>query len=377
MTIVPHGPGHRNRAPGTVDGVSAAHLGPSPLLSARGAVAHDEHGLVAWHYGDPLAEQRGARLFDGWGFGAVAVQGPDRLSWLDLLASQDFSSCTEGWLGQALWLSPQGRVEHWAAASVGGIAIGSAFSTDGTAVDAAHDSAASTESGSGVMLRTVSADSAAALADFLLSRRFRSNVTVTDMTAELGFLGARGSEGGVDWRPVPRDGFGAAATALIAEGHRPSGTWARDALEISARQPAFGIDSDGRTVPNEIPAWMRDAVAMDKGCYCGQETVARIANVGAPPRRLVLLNLDGSADRLPAIGADLCTADGKVVGRVGRSAQHWEDGPVALALVKRTVAPGVPLHADGVDALIDPDDVVPAGPKQVFSRGAFLDLRRR
>ena len=83
-----------------------------------------------------------------------------------------------------------------------------------------------------------------------------------------------------------------------------------------------------------------------------------------------------SGDVLPNIGDSVTLADGAIVGRVGTVAQHWEDGPIALALVKRTVAPGVPLVAGGVDALIDPEDVVPPGPKRVYDRKQFINLRR-
>lgn len=335
----------------------AAEFGPSPLLSRPGAVAAPQSS-VAWHYGDPLREQRVAGraagiLIDGWARGTVRVGGGDRLEWLNSLASQNFLALRAGDQTQALWLSPRGHVEHVARVHV------------------LEDA---------VQLGTATARDAAALAEFLLSRRFRSAVDVEDVSGDVAPL-IVAAPGGTTTTLVPRAHFGARAAELIAGGAVPAGSWAQDALRVVARTPRFGVDNDDRTLPHEMPEWLRSAVSLTKGCYCGQETVARIENIGAPPRRLVLLNLDGSGDNQPKPGAAITLAGsgdgaGKTVGRLGTVAQHWEDGPIALALVKRTVAPGVPLVADGVDALIDPADVVPAGPKVVYDRKQFIDLRR-
>jgi folate-binding protein YgfZ len=333
--------------------VSLVALEPSPLLARPGAVASPTQPELAWHYGDPLGEQRaaerGAVVQDGWARGTVIVSGADRLTWLDALASQDFTALAVGDSSSALWLSPRGHIEHMATVRI----------------DADE-----------VELRTESVAAAASLTQFLLSRRFRAVVEVRDASADVAALDVVDS-GGASTMTVSRGEFGARASALVATGHVPVGTWARDALAVAARRPRFGADNDDRTLPHEMPRWLADAVALGKGCYCGQETVARIENIGAPPRRLVLLNLDGSGDVLPTTGEDVSLAGGgAVVGRVGTVAQHWEDGPIALALVKRSVAPGVPLVAGAVDALIDPADVVPAGPKRVYSRRQFIDLRR-
>lgn len=315
-----------------------------------------DESTVAWHYGDPLREQRmaerpGGMLIDGWDRGTVRVAGNDRMAWLESLASQEFLSRSAGDETQALWLSARGHVEHVARVQV-------------------LDNA--------VRLDTETIGQAAALTEFLLSRRFRSQVEIEDVSEEVAPLLLAGGPSGGSTVLVPRNVFGAKAAELIAGGAVPAGTWAQDALRIAARTPKFGVDNDDRTLPHEMPAWLANAVSLTKGCYCGQETVSRIENIGAPPRRLVLLNLDGSGDNLPKPGEPITLADGeKVVGRLGTVAQHWEDGPIALALVKRTVAPGVPLVAGDVDALIDPDDVVPAGPKVVYDRSQFIDLKRR
>jgi folate-binding protein YgfZ len=151
---------------------------------------------------------------------------------------------------------------------------------------------------------------------------------------------------------VPRDEVG----ALVAAG-TPVGTWAYEARRIDIGIPRIGVDTDDRTIPNELGV-PSAAVALDKGCYRGQETVARVHNLGRPPRRLVRLHLDGSLSELPAVGADLLS-DGKVVGRVGGSSRHHELGPIALALVKRGVPIDAPLTADGIAAsqepLVDPE----------------------
>jgi hypothetical protein len=143
--------------------------------------------------------------------------------------------------------------------------------------------------------------------------------------------------------------------------------WAFEALRIAARVPRLGLDTDHRTIPHEV-GWIETAVHLNKGCYRGQETVARVHNLGHPPRRLVFLHLDGSADRLPAHG-DPVELDGPgtggsesgrtVVGFTGSAARHYELGPIGLALVKRNVPVEAPLLAGGVAAaqeiIVPPD----------------------
>ena len=87
---------------------------------------------------------------------------------------------------------------------------------------------------------------------------------------------------------------------------------------------------------------MRSAVHLAKGCYRGQETVAKVHNLGHPPRRLVLLHLDGSAGVLPGAGSVVLNGE-KEVGTVTSSARHHELGPIGLAVVKRTLDPQAPL----------------------------------
>ncbi len=141
------------------------------------------------------------------------------------------------------------------------------------------------------------------------------------------------------------------------DGSARAGTWAYEARRIAAGVPRIGQDSDHRTIPNEL-GLLGPAVHLEKGCYRGQETVARVHTLGRPPRRLVRLHLDGSADALPAVGAAL-ELDGRAVGFVGGSARHYELGPIALGLIKRNVDPGATLLVDGIAAgqeiLVDPE----------------------
>ena len=87
-------------------------------------------------------------------------------------------------------------------------------------------------------------------------------------------------------------------------GLRLAGTWAWEALRVEAWRPRLGREVDERAIPHELD-WLRTGVHLDKGCYRGQETVARVFNLGRPPRRLVLLHLDGSEH--PNRGTGCCT----------------------------------------------------------------------
>jgi folate-binding protein YgfZ len=123
---------------------------------------------------------------------------------------------------------------------------------------------------------------------------------------------------------------------------------AYEALRIAARRPRLGLDTDHRTLPHEV-GWIETAVHLNKGCYRGQETVARVHNLGHPPRRLVFLHLDGSEDRLPEHG-DPVQLEDTTVGFVGSAARHYELGPIGLALIKRTTPVDGTLQAGGLPA---------------------------
>ena len=297
----------------------------SPLLDHPGAVESDPPDAgVAAHYGSIAAEQR--RLEAGEGFvdlshrDVVRISGPDRLTWLHALTTQHLEHLPPGEPTEVLLLSPQGRIEH----SFSGVDDGEAF--------LAH-----TEPGA-----------ASALIDFLERMRFMSRVEIEPVT-DLVVIGTAG----LTWSLHPRESMPTMPDGLGA----PVGIWAWEALRIAAGVCRVGVDTDERTIPNEAGLLGR-AVHLEKGCYRGQETVARVHTLGRPPRRLVLLHLDGSVDHLPAHGSDL-TLDGARVGFVGSSARHHELGPVALAMVKRNTDPAATLLADGVAAaqelVVDPE----------------------
>jgi folate-binding protein YgfZ len=307
---------------------------PSPLLELSGAVAGNAiDAAVAAHYGSFVGEQRTLEAGDGFvdlsHREVVRVSGPDRLTWLHSLTSQFLEGLQPRTATAALILSPQGHVEH----AMYGVDDGEAFT--------AH----------------VEPGQATALVEWLDRMRFMMRVEVEDVTEQLA----------VCWRPSARvDGAPYSGYELVpraelsayAQAAGPAcGMWAFEALRIARGEPRLGLDTDHRTIPNEA-GWIGSAVHLDKGCYRGQETVARVHTLGKPPRRLTMLHLDGSADRLPARGSELVLAS-RTVGFVGTSARHHELGPIGLAMVKRNVPLDVTLVVDGLAAaqevIVDPE----------------------
>ncbi|CQD23871.1 glycine cleavage T protein (aminomethyl transferase) [Mycolicibacterium conceptionense] len=180
---------------------------------------------------------------------------------------------------------------------------------------------------------------------------------------------------------VPRESIGEYTGRLIAAGVQPAGVWAYEAHRVAAGRPRLGVDTDERTIPHEV-GWIGGpgvgAVHLDKGCYRGQETVARVHNLGKPPRMLVILQLDGSADR-PATG-DTVTAGGRNVGRIGTVVEHADEGPIALALLKRGLPVDTALIAGEqaqAPAVIDPDSMPAADATAGAGRAAVERLRGR
>jgi len=362
----------------------------SPLLSFPDAVAQgdaaDPDAGVAWHYGDPIGEQRASvrscALIDQSHRGVIAVTGPDRLSWLNTLTSQLLLSMGPAATAQALVLSPNGQVEHhMGVTEINEVTyLDTEPATTETLLGYLHKMVFWSQ----VEVARVDLRQLALLGPNTADIVIASGLLTSDLpAAEAALLTgggfARRSARSLDLF-LPPAALADAAAALMAAGAKLAGSWADQALRIAGRIPRLGVDTDDRTIPNET-SWLESAVHLQKGCYCGQETVARVNNLGRPPRRLVLLHLDGSADRLPETGSSVTTTDGRVVGRVGSVAHHHEDGPIALAMVRRTLPPGTALLADGVDAAIDPDDLVdhtPAGPPQsAVDRRTFTDIRRR
>lgn len=318
----------------------------SPLLDRRGAVeaAAPDAGVAA-HYGEPVPEQR--RLLRGSRPAAVdlshrdvvSVAGPDRASWLTTLTSQVLDGLPAGASAETAFLTPQGRLEYLPHVLVGPEKI----------------------------WLLVEAGQGEPLTEYLERMKFMLRVEIRRETEDLAVVGAvrdlRGSvlpEDTPTWEdPWPAVGPGGTTYSSAAEHPGEdwawfehlvprselagldvdwSGIWAAEALRIEAWRPRFATEADERTIPHELDL-MRTAVHLAKGCYKGQETVARVHNLGHPPRRLVFLDLDGSEHTLPARGS-LVYGDGKrPVGTVTSTAFHHEAGPIALAVVKRSVDP--------------------------------------
>ncbi len=329
---------------------------------------------ATWHFGDPLGEQRSATdavvVVDRSPRAVLTLSGKDRLTWLHTISSQHVSALGEGVVTENSSLDGQGRVEdHWLQVDLDGV----------TYLD-------------------TEAARAEPLAAFLTKMVFWSEVTVgtTDLTV-LSLLGPGVEEAplletlGVPalpdpWSALPLPGGGflrrlgprevdlVVPRAAVADWHgrltgvgvRPAGMWAYEALRVAALRPRLGVDTDERTIPHEV-GWIggpgEGAVHLDKGCYRGQETVARVHNLGKPPRMLVLLHLDGETDR-PSPG-DPVLAGGRAVGRLGTVVDHVDEGPIALALLKRGLPADTALTTGGevaVAATIDPDSL--PGPDQ-------------
>ena len=326
----------------------------SRLLDRPGAVEGDGADAgVAAHYGDPMREQRllseGLAVVDLSHRGVVTVTGPDRLSWLHSVTTQQLTGLPPRQSVESLVLSPKGHVEHSL-----------------HLVDDGETTWVTTEPGD-----------AESLVRWLDSMRFMLRVEVADVSDAWAVLGEpAGAESTQDellaWRD-PWPGLVGDTAAYGPEDEHPAqgrawrevlvprpqledtvgdrdlaGTWASEALRVAAWRPRLGHETDHRTIPHEVD-WLRTAVHLHKGCYRGQETVARVHNLGRPPRRLVFLHLDGSGHTLPSVREPV-TLGGRPVGHLTSVARHYEDGPIALALVKRNTPVDAVLDAGAVSA---------------------------
>ena len=335
---------------------------------------------VAWHYGDPFAEQRSAVrsavVFDRSNRGVIAIPGEDRLTWLHQLTSQHFEQLHEGEATEALILDAQGRLEHhMVVANVGGTVFLDVEKVDDLLAylkKMVFWSKVEPRDATGefALLTLVGPDTAAILEK--LGIPLPSNV---DALGE-GFVRRASWPGqnAVDLL-VPRAERADWWQRITDAGARPAGSYAFEALRVESLRARQGVDTDERTIPHEV-GLIDPAVHLSKGCYRGQETVAKVHNVGRPPRRMLLLHLDGSADAQPETG-DPVTLDGRVVGRVGTVTLHHELGAIALALVKRSVPVEAELVAGApereVPARIDPDSVPADTPG--LGREAVRNLR--
>jgi folate-binding protein YgfZ len=348
---------------------------PSPLLALPGVVAVEEGpdlGLPL-HHGDPQVEQRAmarsAAVVDRSNREVIAVPGEDRLSWLHLLLTQHVSELSAGSGTEALVLDINGRVEFHAVLSQ----VANTVWLD------------------------VEPGTSAGLLEYLEKMKFWSKVEPRSATDELALLSVVGpstadvlAKAGVPVPERPYDSValpggglvrrmpglggepGSEADLLVPRaalvdwwlklrdaGAAAAGTMAYEALRVAALRPRLRQDTDDRTIPHEV-GWIGSAVHLTKGCYRGQETVARVANLGRPPRRLVLLHLDAGDEEMPLPGEPV-TLDGRTVGRVGTAVLHHELGGVALALLKRSVPVDAELVAGAeqraAPARVDPDSV--------------------
>ncbi|SCL14119.1 hypothetical protein GA0070624_0327 [Micromonospora rhizosphaerae] len=345
--------------------------------------AHRAAGVrgVAAHYGDPMREQRtlatAVGLVDRSHRGVVAVPGEERIGWLHTLTSQHLAALTADQGTELLVLSPHGHIEQHAMVVEDGVT---------TWLD--------TEPGA-----------TEGLLSYLEKMRFFSRVDPRDATADHALLSLVGPEatgaldtlgvgglaepelvavpgpkfrsGEVPQRPsivydvkplpiggwarrvplgvdllVPREAMTQVVDELRGAGVPVAGLWAYEAVRVAARRARVGVDTDHRTIPAEVDL-IAPAVHLDKGCYRGQETVARVHNLGRPPRRLVLLHLDGMTTDQPLAAGTPVTLDGRAVGFVGTAVHHYELGQIALAVVKRNVPDDARLLIGETAAAID------------------------
>ncbi|RDI61496.1 hypothetical protein DFR76_114227 [Nocardia pseudobrasiliensis] len=365
---------------------------PSPLLIVPGAVPgppDTPDAAVAWHYGDPFGEQKAAAqraaVIDRSHRFVASITGRERLSWLHTISSQHIAELGDRRSAENLDLDLNGRVLHHFVLT----------DLDGT------------------LWIDTEGERGADLVDFLRKMVFWADAKpqpepdyavlsllgpkVTELRAALGIeelpeiyaavpLPGGGFLRRMPWPTadsfdlvIPRAELATWWSRLTEAGAEPAGMWAFEALRVAALRPRIGVDTDDRTIPHEA-RWIGGvsefgAVHLDKGCYRGQETVARVHNLGKPPRHLVLLHLDGSADARPVTG-DPVTAGGRAIGRLGTIVDHYEWGPIALALVKRNIPVDTALEAGPMAASIDPDSV-PADDAPQAGRAAVDRLRGR
>ena len=341
---------------------------------------------ATWHFGDPFGEQRaaqsGAVVVDRSHRATIALTGDERRKWLHTISTQHVADLPDGAVVENLNLDVQGRVEdHWLQTQLDGVTHIDTEPWRGEPLlaylrkmifwadvvvepsDLAVLSLLGPEVGAAAVLDAVGITALPAPAS-------------ASPLADGGFVRTVG-DGEVDL-VVPRATAGAWRDRLAAAGARPAGVWAYEAHRVASLRPRLGVDTDERTIPHEV-GWIGGpgvgAVHLDKGCYRGQETVARVHNLGKPPRMLVLLHLDGSADR-PLTG-DPVLAGGRAVGRLGTVVDHVDLGPIAVALVKRGLPADTELTTGGetaVSALIDADSM-PADVERGAGRLAVERLR--
>ncbi len=279
-----------------------------------------------WHFGEPTKEQRALESGKAWADLShkeiIAITGIDRLTWLHSLTTQHLEKLLPALWQEVLILDPQGHIEHQ-------FLIVDDEQTSWLVLDAGR---------------------LEPLLTHLQKMKFNLRVEIKDVSSEFAILRAPGlsDELGGPYALVPRNELEQMKETFTSTALQV-GTWALDAERVAHRRARIGFETDNKSIPNELEM-LNKSVHMDKGCYRGQETVAKVANLGKPPRRLVLLHLDGSVVTVPATGADV-EKDGVKVGFVGTVARHYELGTIALAVVKRNVPLDSQLTVGGVPAI--------------------------
>jgi folate-binding protein YgfZ len=275
------------------------------------------------HFGDPVKEQRALAAGNGWAdlshLEIVAVKGVDRLRWLHDLTTQHLESFAGGW-SNGLILDHLGHIEHQFL-----------IFDDGE-----------------ISWLIVDVDRALPLIEYLKKMQFTMRVEVRNASDEKSLIRMPGvvDELGGPFALVERGVF-----PEFPAGSVQVGIWALEAERVAAMRPRFGLETDHKSIPNELKL-LNKSVHLNKGCYRGQETVAKVNNLGQAPRKLVLLHLDGTEVDLPEVGAAV-ERDGIKVGFVGTSARHYELGNIALAVIKRNVDTDAKLLVGNIPAQID------------------------
>ena len=278
-----------------------------------------------WHFGEPNKEQKALVAGDAWAQllnkAVITITGEDRLTWMHALTTQHLEKLPAGEWKEALILDAQGHIEE------------QMYLVDDGAILWLH-----TEK-----------ERAAGLVSYLEKMKFMLRVEVADVSGDYAVLRAPGiadSVGG-PYALVPRTEL-ADTIEAFKQSHTEVGMWALEAERVAAGRARLLFETDHKSIPNEL-GFLNTAVHMNKGCYRGQETVAKVFNLGQPPRRLVLLHLDGSMVVMPEHGAKV-ELDGKEIGFIGTTARHYELGPIALAVIKRSVPLEATLICEGVSA---------------------------
>jgi folate-binding protein YgfZ len=298
-------------------------------MSAVLVEAGPDKGAI-WHFGEPNKEQKELIAGNGWADlshrAVISISGKDRLTWLHAITTQYLENLIAGDWKDALILDAQGHI------------VEQLFLVDDGQITWIH----------------TEAERVAPLIEYLEKMKFMLDVEVTDQSKNYAVLRAAGitDKIGGPYALVPRSEL-EETKAAFNKSHTQVGIWALEALRVAQGRARLLFEVDHKSIPNEL-GFINNAVHMQKGCYRGQETVAKVFNLGQPPRKLVLLHLDGSMVGMPENGSKLFHNE-KEVGYIGTVARHYELGPIALAVIKRNTPSDAVLIADGVAANIFED----------------------